>query len=99
MPELSRKRILTALLLTIIVSAHVLIVTSILTQRRPIIWPLHNDTIHRIGPGSDFYAIYHGGVNLRRGVSPYHSDADGRTPFSYPYRYLPAVALGAQLLT
>jgi Glycosyltransferase family 87 len=87
------------LTLVIVVLAHLAIVTSILTQRRPIIWPLHNDTIHRIGPGSDFYAIYHGGVNLRRGVSPYHSDADGRTPFSYPYRYLPAVALSAQLLT
>jgi hypothetical protein len=99
MPEVTRKRILTGVALIVLVSVHVSIAGSILLSPRPIIWPLHNDTIHRIGPGADFYAVYHGGVNIRRGVSPYESDYDGRTPFSYPYRYLPAVALGAQVLT
>jgi hypothetical protein len=99
MRNLSRNQILTTIALTILVSVHVSIAGSILLSPRPIIWPLHNDTIHRIGPGADFYAVYHGGMNIRRGVSPYESDYDGRTPFSYPYRYLPAVALGAQLLT
>ena len=99
MPEVPRKRILTGVVLIILVAVHVSIAGSILLSPRPIIWPLHNDTIHRIGPGADFYAVYHGGMNIRRGVSPYESDYDGRTPFSYPYRYLPAVAMGAQLLT
>ena len=99
MRNLSRDQILTSIALIVLVAVHLSIAGSILLSPRPIIWPLHNDTIHRRGPGADFYAIYHGGVNLRRGVSPYQSDYDGRTPFSYPSRYLPAVALGAQLLT
>lgn len=28
---------------------------------RSVIWPLHNDTAHRIGPAMDFFAIYHAG--------------------------------------
>jgi hypothetical protein len=72
--------------------AHVLIVGSIILQPRPLIRPLYNDAIHRNGPGADFYAVYHAGVNMERGLSLYDSAPDGITPYYYPFRYLPAVA-------
>jgi hypothetical protein len=78
---------------------HVIVVLSVLTQDRPIIWPLHNDTIHRLGKGADFFAIYHAGVNVSMGISPYEENDDGFTPYYHPFRYLPIVAYAAQPLT
>lgn len=71
--------------------AHVGIVGSLLTQSRPVIWPLHNDTVHRPGPGADFYALYHAACMRAMGRSPYDPHPDGRTPFAFPFRYLPVV--------
>ncbi len=57
-----------------------------------IIWPLHNDTVHRRGPGADFFAVYHAGGNLAKGTDPYHRiDAQQKTPYWFGYRYLPIV--------
>lgn len=81
---------------------HVVVVLSIVRQplsvaerpaERSLTWPLHFDTVHRGGPGIDFFAVYHGGVNLEAERSPYEMEEPGpRTPYYYPYRYLPVVA-------
>ena len=87
-----------ATLLALALGIHLSIVGSVMFQPRPVIWPLHNDTIHRVGRGADFYAVYHAGVNVREGSSPYAGNDDGVTPYFYPFRYLPIVALAAQAL-
>ncbi|MBK6848381.1 MAG: DUF2029 domain-containing protein [Proteobacteria bacterium] len=59
---------------------------------RALIWPLHNDTIHRIGPGADFFAVYHAGQALEAGLDPYQqAELVRRTPYWFPFRYLPTV--------
>jgi len=42
------------IILAILAAVHVAIVPSILMEDRSVIWPLHNDTIHRHGRGADF---------------------------------------------
>lgn len=60
---------------------------------RSLIWGLHYDTVHRAGPGADFFALYHAGIMLERGESPYASkEVPQVTPEYYPFRYLPIVA-------
>ena len=60
--------------------------------RRAVIWPLHNDTVHRVGPAADAFAVYHAGNNLKNGHNPYDvREAPQVTPYFYPFRYLPAV--------
>jgi len=95
MPEWRMSRI--RLLLAAVVVAHLGIVYSIASSDRPIIWPLHNDTIHRAAK-ADFYAVYHAAVNVSRGLSPYDASPDGVTPYYYPFRYLPIVAHAARPL-
>ena len=85
--------------LLLALALHAVVVLSIVDSPRPLIWPLHNDTIHRLGPAADFYAVYHAGVNTRRGVSPYANNADGVTPPYYPFRYFPGLAFAAQAFT
>ncbi len=97
-PRSRKGRLLIAILLPFII-LHVYIVFSIILQPRPVIWFLYNDTIHRNGKGADFFALYHAGVNCRNGISPYTNNADGVTPYFYPFRYLPIIARGAQLAT
>lgn len=82
-----------------VIGIHVGVVLSIVLQERPIIWPLHNDTIHRTGKGADFYAVYHASLNLTLGRAPYSDEPDGVTPYWYPFRYLPVVAWAFQPLT
>jgi hypothetical protein len=57
-------------------------------------WPLHFDSTYYNGPGIDFFAVYHAGVNSRSGVSPYstYERSGGATPYFFEFRYLPAVA-------
>ena len=95
----SRPEARVVIVLLLLIAAHLGIVSSIIWQDRPIIWPLHNDTIHRAGRGADFYAVYHAGLNQRKGIDPYANNADGATPYFYPYRYLPIVATAFQPLT
>jgi len=62
--------------------------------------PLFNDTMHRFGPGGDFFSIYAAGVKARAGESVYtiggHVEA---VPYAYAFRYAPLVAytVGAAL--
>lgn len=86
-------------ILGLLIVVHLAVVVSILTQDRPVIWPLHNDTIHRTGPAGDFYSVYNAAVNLRRGIDPYSGSPDGITPYKYPFRYLPVVAAVFQPFT
>lgn len=98
-PNVSRFQAVVPVLLSLLVAAHLGIVSSVILQDRPVIWPLHNDTIHRRGRGADFFAVYHAGLNLRRGMDPYANNADGVTPYKYPFRYLPVVAFAFEPLT
>ena len=96
--KLSRNAACVVVLLSLLVAAHLGIAYSTLRGERPIIWSLHNDTIHRASR-ADFYAVYHAGVNFRNGLSPYERNPDGVTPYFYPFRYLPIVAVAAQAFT
>jgi hypothetical protein len=87
------------ILILVALALHIYLVSSVVLDGQPIIWPLHNDTIHRTGQGADFYAVYHAGVNMRQGISPYEDRADGITPYFYSFRYLPIVAAVSQRLT
>ena len=82
---------------------HVVLVVSIARQpfdvnvgspaQRSLIWSLHNDTVHRAGPGVDFFGIYQAGLQVRAGRSPYRGVVGpSPLPYAYPYRYLPIVA-------
>jgi hypothetical protein len=58
-----------------------------------VVWRLFSDAVHRKGPGADFFAVYHAGVQVSRGASPYDpGEAPPRTPYYYAFRYLPGVA-------
>ena len=80
---------------------HLVIVFSVINQplrinafpdQRSLIWKYHHDTIHRAGPGSDFFAVYHAAIKLSRGESPYDNKENPKvTPEFYPFRYLPIV--------
>lgn len=55
---------------------------------------IFHDVTHRIGPGADFFALYHAGREVERGGNVYGIAADGATPYFYPFRYLPSLAQG-----
>ncbi len=62
--------------------------------------PFFNDTMHRFGPGGDFFSIYAAGVKARLGESVYTIGGHVQTvPYAYAFRYAPLVAytLGAGL--
>jgi len=101
-PAVTNRRIALATL-AIVVAVHLAIVISIARQplrvssapptERSVIWPLHHDTVHRAGPGGDFFAIYHAGIKSSRGESMYDNKENPRvTPEFFPFRYLPIVA-------
>jgi hypothetical protein len=91
-------RRLGTVLVCIALALHFVVVFSVASGERPVIWPLHNDTIHRPGPGADFFAVYHAAVNLSERESPYGFEDDGRTPYFFPYRYIPIVAQAGRLM-
>jgi hypothetical protein len=79
-------------LLVISVARQPLGVNDVRGAYRSPIWAMHNDTIHRIGPGADFFAVYHAGRALRADLDPYTDVEEPRvTPYWFPYRYLPVV--------
>lgn len=59
---------------------------------RSILWPFFSDTVHRVGPGVDFFAVYHAGRMVLEGKSPYDLETDIGTPYFFPFRYLPSAA-------
>lgn len=84
---------------------HIAVVVSIASQplnvnaaapeQRSLIWALHNDTVHRVGPAADFFAVYHAGAALRGGRDPYgYGRQQGlhTAPYFYQFRYLPVIA-------
>lgn len=82
------------------VCLHALVFFSVVLQgRQSLIAPLHHDTLLRTGPAADFFALYHASVNLQQGRDVYDRTPDGITPYFYPYRYLPVLAVLATPLT
>jgi hypothetical protein len=61
--------------------------------------PLFNDSVHRFGPGADFFALYQAGYSALHGQSIYRF-IPGHTiiPYAYPFRYLPIAAYTAGAL-
>jgi hypothetical protein len=54
---------------------------------------LYHDVAHTVGPGADFFALYHAGVSASRGRSVYEpGENPATTPYYYSYRYLPITA-------
>ncbi len=54
--------------------------------------PLFHNMLYCLGPGADFFALYHAGVSAERRQDPYGSgEAPQRTPYWYHYRYLPGL--------
>lgn len=86
----SLTRLAPAALLALGVLVHLLFLASLRTG-----WlaPLFEDTVHRFGPGCDFFSIYAAGVKARLGQSVYtvggHVQA---VPYAYAFRYAPFVA-------
>jgi hypothetical protein len=87
------------IILGVLLVIHVVVLYSVVRSANPLIWPLHNDTIHRSGRASDFYAIYHAALNLEEGISPYQINDDHVTPYFYQFRYLPVVAEAGRVFT
>ncbi len=54
---------------------------------------LHFDAVNWPGPGADFFAVYHAGIQVRRGLSPYDQQEEPRvTPYFFQYIYSPLLA-------
>jgi len=82
---------------------HLVLVVSIVTQpldggtppatRRFITAPLSYDSANWPGPGGDFFALYHAGLQVRAGKSPHDLDETPRlTPYFFRYIYSPLLA-------
>jgi hypothetical protein len=58
----------------------------------PRMFHLFNDAVHRLGPGADFFALYHATVQVERHEDVFAGNRDGITPPYYVYRYMPLLA-------
>lgn len=86
-----------AALLALGIAVHLLFLLSL---RFGWLNPLFNDTMHRFGPGGDFFSIYAAGVKARAGESVYTVGGHVESvPYAYAFRYAPLVAytVGAAL--
>jgi hypothetical protein len=100
--SLTRKTLLSLGAAAVVVLLHLAVVISVAKQplnlsaspeQRSVIWKYHHDTVHRSGPGSDFFAIVHAAIQQARDESPYDTFEDPQvTPHFNPFRYLPIVA-------
>ena len=84
------KNVVPQLLLTLGILAHLLFLLSLKFG-----WlnPLFNDSMHRFGPGGDFFSIYAAGVKARTGESVYTIGGHvAQVPYAYAFRYAPLVA-------
>ena len=93
----NNKNVLAILLLITGILVHLLFLVSLKTG-----WlnPLFNDSMHRFGPGADFFYIYAAGIKARLGESVYTIGGHvEQVPYAYAFRYAPFVAdtLGAAL--
>jgi len=65
----------------------------LLSLRSGLLHGLFNDSIHRFGPGCDFFSIYAAGVKARLGESVYTIGGHvEQVPYAYAFRYAPLVA-------
>ncbi len=91
------------LLLAGAVAVHAWLVWSVVSQPLDGVAPpalprfatarLHFDAVHWPGPGADFFAVYHAGIQVGRGQSPYESHEEPRvTPYFFRYIYSPLLA-------
>jgi hypothetical protein len=79
-----------ALLLGLGVLLHLCLLISL---RADIANFLFNDSMHRFGPGCDFFSIYAAGVKARLGESVYTVGGHvEQVPYAYAFRYAPIVA-------
>jgi hypothetical protein len=63
------------------------------TSTRFITGPLFFDAMSWPGPGGDFFALYHGGLQARRGGSPHdQTTVEGDAPYYFRYIYSPLLA-------
>ncbi|MCX6537595.1 MAG: glycosyltransferase family 87 protein [Acidobacteria bacterium] len=54
---------------------------------------LYHDSTRMVGPGVDFFCVYHAGVNAGTGTSVYRQrEVRPTTPYYFEFRYLPIVA-------
>lgn len=90
----TRYSLLSSLLLFSAVAIHSYIVFSIISDKKPIIWPLHSDTIYRAGKAADFFGVYHAGecITYPKPFTLYHCPYALKVPYFYSFRYLPVVA-------
>jgi len=108
----SPRSVLLACLAAALIGLHAYVVLDIAGQPLPVnvrpdaeralVFPLHNDTVHRVGPGADLFAVYHAGRCLAEDRSPYlDRPATRDAPYHFPFRYLPVVGqtLGRGLAT
>lgn len=83
--------------------AHLILALSVVRQPldpavppmlpRSLTWRLSFDSVAWPGPGVDFFALYHAGVQARRGLSPYERDeTPPRTPYYFRFLYSPLLA-------
>ncbi len=100
--KLQPQQLLGIIFVVIAFLLHVYIIWSIADQpldvsdqapaRRSIVWPLFNDSVHRIGPATDFFGLYNAGLALENGRSIYELKKEAATPYFFRFRYLPVVA-------
>ena len=63
------------------------------TSTRFLTGPLFFDAVSWPGPGGDFFALYHGGLQARRGGSPHDlTTVEGDAPYYFRYIYSPVLA-------
>jgi hypothetical protein len=63
------------------------------TSTRFLTGPLFFDAVSWPGPGGDFFALYHGGLQARRGGSPHDlTTVEGDAPYYFRYIYSHALA-------
>lgn len=77
---------------------HGLVIRGVFVGEKPLLCSLSYDCTKDF-TGADFYAVYHGAINIQGGTSPYSGEPDGVTPYFYAFRYLPGVAQAACHLT
>jgi hypothetical protein len=84
--------------LVLAIAAHAALVAPLFVTAHPPVTRLFSDGVHRVGPGADFFGLYHAALRMQSGGDPYDDAPDAVTPYFYPFRYLPIVAQAARAL-
>jgi hypothetical protein len=100
MKRMQNKRILRGIFSLLLGGAILAHVGFLLSLKTGWLNPLFNDSMHRFGPGCDFFSIYTAWVKARPGESIFTVGGHvEQVPYAYAFRYAPVVAftLGAGL--